>query len=210
MRTSKPKRPVHRTGQAETINPDNIRMHRTVVAGTIVSLSAAVAVSWSGLTFIAGWQLLPPMLLWLTPVMIDVPLIVLTLSRGALTKRGVQARWILWFIIALTAFSSFANIAHTIDGQDATELSVRVGAATNGLAPWLILLLTEVLWLVITKQKPSAAFLKAQAEARAARAKPKRRQRAPRPATAPEAPAAQPEPEPDLSLFDDLETLGIR
>lgn len=201
-------RRAHRTGQSETINPDNIRMHRAIVAGVIVSLAAAVATSWSGLTFIAGWQLLPLELRWLTPVMIDVPLIVLTLSRGALAKRGVEARWILVFIVGLTAFSSFANIAHTIDGATA-ELSVYVGAATNGLAPWLILLLTEVLWLVITKQKPSAAFLKAQAEARAARSKPKRRTRTTRPA--PVERESEPEPVPaEPTLFDDqLGSLGV-
>ncbi|KQR90992.1 hypothetical protein ASF93_08735 [Microbacterium sp. Leaf347] len=141
----------HRTGSAETINPDHIVMHRLIVAGVLVTLIAAVMTSWNGLAFVASWQELPESLRWLTPLMIDVPLVVLTCARGALRKRGVRARGMLAGIIALTAYSSLANLAHTVDLAGFSSVSAVVGGVTNALAPWLILAMTEVLWLVVTR-----------------------------------------------------------
>jgi hypothetical protein len=182
-------------------------MHRLIVAGVLVALGAAVATSWSGLTFVAQWQLLPVYLLWLTPVMIDVPLIVLTLARGALAKRQVSARWLLVFIVGLTLFSSSANFAHTVDASGFGSLPAYVGSAMNALAPWLILLMTEVLWLVTTRQKISAAAMKARLEATAAR-KRKGSKRAPRSTPTPTPPAVEQAEQPTLDLGP--EYLGIR
>lgn len=140
-----------RTGAAETINPDHIGMHRLIVVGVITTLLAAVLTSWNGLTFVASWQLLPESLHWLTPVMVDVPLIVLTLARGALRKRGIRARGLLLGIAGLTVFSSTANALHTIAAAGLDSIPAIVGATTNALAPWLILAMTEVLWLVVTR-----------------------------------------------------------
>lgn len=141
----------HRVGVAATLNPDDVRMHRAIVVGVTVTLLAAVITSWNGLVYVAEWQLLPELWRWLTPVMVDVPLVVLTLARGALRKRGVRPWGLLAGIVFLTVFSSLANLAHTLDGRPLDELSVWVGAVTNALAPWLILSMTEVLWLVITR-----------------------------------------------------------
>lgn len=141
----------HRTGSAETINPDHVVMHRLIVAGVLVTLVAAVLTSWNGLAFVASWQMLPEPFRWLTPVMIDVPLVVLTCARGALRKRGVRARGMLGGIIALTAYSSLANLAHTVDLAGFATVPAVVGGVTNALAPWLILAMTEVLWLVVTR-----------------------------------------------------------
>lgn len=161
----------HRVGSAETLNADDVRMHRAIVVGVAVSLLAAVITSWNGLMFVAEWQLLPEPWRWLTPVMIDVPLVVLTLARGALRKRGVRASGLLAGIVFLTVFSSAANLAHTLDGRPLDELSVWVGAVTNALAPWLILSMTEVLWLVITRpeRRPAAPSKKAPARRQAVR-----------------------------------------
>lgn len=141
----------HRTGAADTINPDHIGMHRVVVFGVIITLAAAVITSWTGLLWVAEQQLLPPQLWWVTPVMIDVPLIVLTLARGALKKRGIEKRSLMVGIIGLTLFSSFANLLHTIAETGFGTIPAVLGALTNALAPWLIVAMTEVLWLVVTK-----------------------------------------------------------
>ncbi len=191
MSTGKPKT-RHRTGAAETINPDHIGMHRLIVVGVVITLGAAVATSWNGLMFVAGWQLLPEYMRWVTPVMIDVPLIVLTLARGALKKRGVRARGLFLGIVGLTLYSSAANFAHTVDGRAIADPGVVMGALTNALAPWLILSLTEVLWLVVTKPiKPKPVK-----PVKAARRAPARAPRAPR--------APQPQPQVDESLPDPL------
>jgi hypothetical protein len=171
VRTKPTARPRRRTGSADTINPDHINMHRLIVAGVIAALGAAVVTSWSGLTYIAGWQLLPPYLLWVTPVMIDVPLIVLTLARGALGKRGLRSPWLIVLIIGLTLYSSLANFSHSATLGGLASLAAIIGAATNALAPWLILMMTEVLWLVTTRQKRPTAKAKRPVAKRSPRAK---------------------------------------
>jgi len=171
----------HRTGAGETMNPDHIGMHRLIVVGVIVTLLAAIGTSWNGLIFVAGWQKLPEQLRWLTPVMIDVPLVVLTLVRGVLRKRGIRAGGLLWGILGLTLYSSTANFVHTVSGSNFRDLGVLMGALTNALAPWLILSLTEVLWLVITKP------IRPRAPRKAAKRTTTRTARAPR-AAAPQQP----------------------
>lgn len=166
----------HRTGSAETINPDHIGMHRGVVFGVVVTLLAAVATSWNGLIYVAEAQLLPDEVRFLTPIMIDVPLIVLTLARGALRKRGIRATGLLWGIVGLTVFSSAANALHTVAEAGFETIPAIVGTLTNALAPWLILSMTEVLWLVVTRPiRPRAARSKTKAATR-------RSSRSPRPA----------------------------
>ena len=140
-----------RTGAGAAINPDHVMMHRLIIFGVTVALAAAVLTSWNGLILVGQWQLLPSDLRWLTPVMVDVPLIVLTLARGALRKRGIAAKGLLWGIVALTVFSSTANALHVIAETDGASIQVVIGALTDALSPWLILAMTEVLWLVVTK-----------------------------------------------------------
>lgn len=163
----------HRTGAAATINPDHIGWHRLILVGVIGTLLAAVLTSWNGLVFVARAQLLGDWLLWLTPIMIDVPLIVLTMARGALRKRGIRARGLLVGIIALTVFSSTANGLHTIAEGGFDTIPAAVGTVTNALAPWLILAMTEVLWLVVTRPiRPRSTRAKRAAAKRAARPRP--------------------------------------
>jgi hypothetical protein len=189
----------HRTGAAATINPDHVGMHKLIVAGVIVTLFAAVVTSWNGLVWVGAQQLLPLLFRPTTPVMIDVPLIVLTLARGALAKRGIDARGLLVGIFALTAFSSAANLLHTVAIGGLGSIPAALGAATNGLAPWLILAMTEVLWLVVTRQpRPSRP--------RAAKQPAKRSTRARGRATAPAAPPQTRAPEP--TLFDEPDALA--
>lgn len=148
---SKPKT-KHRTGAAATINPDHVGMHRLIVAGVVVTLLAAVVTSWTGLVWVGEQQQLPEPVRWITPVMVDVPLVVLTLARGALAKRGVKATGIVAGIGVLTLFSSSANLLHTVAVAGLDSIPTVLGALTNAIAPWLILAMTEVLWLVVTRQ----------------------------------------------------------
>ncbi|NHF62261.1 DUF2637 domain-containing protein [Microcella pacifica] len=191
-RVTKTTRKKHRTGAAETVNPDHIGWHRAIVAGVVLTLLAAVMTSWNGLIYVAEQQLLHERLLWLTPVMIDIPLIVLTLARGALRKRGIRARRLLVGILALTIFSSGANFLHTVAETGFDSIPAALGALTNALAPWLILAMTEVLWLVVTKPirppRPRAKQRRA----------PRARKRKPRPEPGPTLFDAEDQEEPDM------------
>ncbi|MBQ9916900.1 MAG: hypothetical protein IJO71_06835 [Microbacterium sp.] len=53
--------------------------------------------------------------------------------------------------VLVTDPPSAANVAHTLAGADLASVPLWGGAVTNGLAPWLILAMTEVLWLVVTR-----------------------------------------------------------
>lgn len=158
-----------RTGAAAAINPDSRSMHYLILVLVTLTGLAAVAVSWNGLIYVAEQQQLPSSLLWLTPVMVDIPLIALTLSRGALTKRGIPTAGILVGIFALTTYSSLANLAHTLavvpaPKDFASGLNTVLGASANALAPWLILAMTEVAWLVLTQSKGAKKVLRTATE----------------------------------------------
>lgn len=197
----------HRTGAAETINPDHIRMHRLIVGGVTLTLLAAVLTSWNGLNYVGRLQLLG-WFAWLTPLMVDVPLIVLTLARGALRKRGIATPGFLRGIIALSAFSSVANFLHTTSENGVFDLlfarqwgeaiPLALGALTNALAPWIILGMTEVLWIVVTRPIKPKVLRSTRRAAKAPRTP--RAPRAPRPAPAEELPPAMfdVDPEPDM------------
>jgi len=145
----------HRTGAGARLNADHIGLYRLIVGGVIVTLLAAVLTSWNGLVFVAGWQHLPEFMRWLTPVMIDVPLIVLTLVRLALKSRGERSGGLFWLALGLTAFSSMANFLHTSELAGLESVGAWVGSITNALAPFLILMMTEVLGMVVTRPSPS-------------------------------------------------------
>jgi len=180
------------TGDASTLNPDSPFIHYLVLVGVIGALGAAIVTSWNGLLFVAHTQLLDQSIGWVTPVMIDVSLVVLAVARGALKARRVRARGIIWGIVGLTLYSSIANLLHTVseytDGganpDGLWNYPALLGSATNALAPWVIFALTEVLWIVATKQgkiaeaevpAAPAAVIAAEAPVAAVRATPSTR-----------------------------------
>jgi len=86
--------------------------------------------------------------------MIDVPLIVLTLVRLALKSRGERSSQLFWLALGLTAFSSVANFLHTTEIGGLASVGAWVGSITNAIAPFLILMMTEVLGMVVTRPSP--------------------------------------------------------
>ena len=140
-----------RTGASTRINADNIWLYRFIALGVVAGALAAFATSWAGLLYVAGWQVLPNEWQWLTPVMIDIPIVVLSLGALAKRSRGENQWWFLAFAIFLTLLSAAANFAHTVAVAGLNDYTNWIGALLNGLAPAFVLLTTEVLGSLVTR-----------------------------------------------------------
>ena len=149
-----------RTGAQARINADNIWLYRFVSLGVIAGALAAFATSWAGLLYVAGWQALPTEWQWLTPVMIDIPIVVLTLAALAKRSRGENHYWFLSFAIFLTALSGVANFAHTVAVRGLNDYTDWIGALLNTFAPAFVLLTTEVLGSLVTSPAKKATSAK--------------------------------------------------
>jgi hypothetical protein len=139
------------TGAQSRINADNIWLYRFIAIGVIAGALAAFATSWTGLLYVAGWQALPVGWEWLTPVMIDIPIVVLSLGALAKRSRGDNHWWFLAFAVFLTLLSSVANFAHTVSVNGLNDYTDWIGASLNALAPAFVLLTTEVLGSLVTR-----------------------------------------------------------
>lgn len=140
-----------RTGAQSRINADNIWLYRFISVGVIAGALAAFATSWAGLLYVAQWQALPAEWQWLTPVMIDIPIVVLTLAALAKRSRGENHWWFVSFAIFLTALSGVANFSHTADVRGLQDYTDWIGAILNTVAPAFVLLTTEVLGSLVTR-----------------------------------------------------------
>ena len=140
-----------RTGASTRINADNIWLYRFIALGVVAGALAAFATSWAGLLYVAEWQALAPEWQWLTPVMIDIPIVVLSLGALAKRSRGENHWWFLAFAIFLTLLSAAANFAHTVSVRGLDDYTDWIGASLNGLAPAFVLLTTEVLGSLVTR-----------------------------------------------------------
>lgn len=141
----------NRTGAQARINADNIWLYRFIAVGVIAGALAAFATSWAGLLYVAQWQALPAEWQWLTPVMIDIPIVVLTLAALAKRSRGENHWWFLAFAVFLTALSGVANFAHTASVRGLGDYTAWIGALLNTFAPAFVLLTTEVLGSLVTQ-----------------------------------------------------------
>lgn len=147
-----PKR-TRRTGAGARINADHIGLYWLIVAGILATAGAAIITSWNGLIYVAVWQGLTEEWRWVTPVMIDVAIVVFTLGSLAKKSRGENLVLFVLGAYGLTAISSAANFLHTIALRGLDDFEDWTGAALNALAPLLILLTTEVLGALVTRPK---------------------------------------------------------
>jgi hypothetical protein len=143
----------HRTGAGARINADHIVLYRLIILGVVAAAAASIFTSWNGLVYVAEWQGIPTAWRGVTPVMIDVPIVVLTLGALAKRSRGESPKPFLALAIVLTALSSSANFMHTVALRGLADYTGWSGAILNAIAPALVLLTTEVLGALITKPK---------------------------------------------------------
>jgi hypothetical protein len=151
----------HATGKGFRIGGDHPSLHWIVVIGTILTGLASFTISFTSLLAVAVWQRTPEEIHVLTPVMIDLPVIVFSVATMIFKhreQRGAMwfARILSWFV---TALSSGANFLHTasIGGLDTYE--DWIGAGFNGLAPIFVYCTTEILGSILTRPKPKETAL---------------------------------------------------
>lgn len=145
----------HITGAGARKSGDHIALFAIEVAGTIAIALAAFTVSVTSLLAVAEWQRTPDVLHFLTPVMVDLPVVVFTTMTITFKYREQLApKWfarILAFV--LTTFSSIANFLHTAEVGGLGTYEAWVGACFNAAAPWIVLCCTELLGHLITRPK---------------------------------------------------------
>lgn len=169
--SAQPRRRVRRTGATTRKTADTVTNYKLVQAGVLVTLAAAIVTSWNGLMFVGGWQHLEGAWRIVTPLMIDVPLVTLTVVHLILRARGQGSVAVHMLKYSLTVYSSAANFAHSVDVGGLATLPAWGGALTNALAPFLILTMTEVLGLIMAKPKVTEAQIEAAKKKRATAAR---------------------------------------
>lgn len=134
----RPPRP-HRTGAAARANPDDIRIYRVILVGTLIFALAAFAASFNAQYQMAPYTRLQPGFWWLIPLFIEMPLAVFSFAVLVFKRRGesVLVPWVV--MIGLTALASTINIAHVVIESGMLEFGDWIGATIMGLVPILIL-----------------------------------------------------------------------
>jgi hypothetical protein len=163
----------HATGRGYRVGGDHPALHWIVVVGTILTGIASFMISFTSLLAVAVWQRTPKEFHALTPVMVDLPVIVFSVATMIFKYREqVGAMWfariLSWFV---TALSSGANFLHTASISGLATYEDWIGASFNGLAPIFVYCSTEILAALITRPKAKdTAVAKAKATLKAAQA----------------------------------------
>ena len=144
-----------RTGAGARINADNIWVYRVIVILVIATGLSGIVMSWSGQLYIAPWFQLPPEFAWTIPVALDVPVATLALASLAMKSRGRNgvARWFVTVAIAFTVLSSAANFLYVYDHSHLADFRAWAGAVGKAVAPFITLVMTEVLGALVTRPK---------------------------------------------------------
>lgn len=115
------------------INPDSKPVLVAVAAGTGLVFLTSFALSFNALHDVAGWARVPFWLAGAVPVMLDVAMVVYSLSALVRRARGERA-WFSWTLLAFfTAISLVGNAAHTVGIPE--EYRPYVGMVVVALAP---------------------------------------------------------------------------
>ncbi len=115
------------------INPDSRPVLLTIATGTALVFLASFALSFNALVDVSGWAHVPPYLAPAVPVMLDVALIVYSLSALVRRARGQSARFS-WFLLTFfTLVSLLGNAAHSLGVPETAQ--PYVGTVVVALAP---------------------------------------------------------------------------
>jgi hypothetical protein len=146
-----------RTGAGARINADNIWVYRTIIILVIATGLSGIIMSWSGQLYIAAWFYLPPVFSWTVPVAFDLPIATLALASLAMKSRGRDgaAKWFTAIAILFTVLSSAANFLYVADHSGLNDYQAWTGAVGKAFAPFITLIMTEVLGALITRPKPT-------------------------------------------------------
>jgi hypothetical protein len=162
----------HKTGAGARIGGDHIALQYVVIAGVVLTALASFTISFTSLLAVAEWQATPEYLAFLTPLMVDLPVVVFSVATIMFRHREQRGgEWAARALaIVMTAVSSSANFLHTASVRGLDGYEDWIGASFNALAPILVLCCTEVLGGLITRPRASQApVARARAQLLAAR-----------------------------------------
>jgi len=115
------------------INPDSRPVLVAIATGTALVFLASFALSFNALVDVSGWARVPSWLAWAVPVMLDVALVVYSLSALVRRARGQSAKFSWLLLSFFTVVSLLGNAAHSL-GIPAWAQPL-VGTVVVALAP---------------------------------------------------------------------------
>ncbi len=159
-----------RTGAGARINADNIWVYRAIVVLVVATGLSGIVMSWSRQLYIAPWLRLQPEFAWTVPVALDGPVATLALASLAMKSRGRMwaSQWFTVLALAFTVLSAAANFLYVYDHSHLADYRAWAGALGKAVAPFITLVMTEVLGALVTRPKPVPRKRKAAAKKRAA------------------------------------------
>jgi uncharacterized membrane protein YgcG len=132
--------------------------------GVGLVFASSVTISSFGLYAVGLAQGLPPEVAWVTPVMIDVAILVFTMAAMIQKRRAnAFARVFASMGVGLATLLSVAlNFLHSYYAVGVETLQAATGTVVNTVAPMFIWVTTEMLVMLVTKQPapPRAAQAK--------------------------------------------------
>lgn len=123
------------------INPDSRPVLVTIATGTALVFLASFALSFNALVDVSGWAHVPSWLAWAVPLMLDVALVVYSLSALVRRARGQSARFSWFLLSAFTLVSLLGNAAHSLGVPESVQPVV--GTMVVALAPMAALAALE-------------------------------------------------------------------
>lgn len=134
------------------INPDSLGTLWLALSFVIVLAVVSFMVSFAGLSEVAKWVGLPPMLSWTVPTFIDTAIIAYGLAALIHRHRGEPAAWSMVSLLAFTLVSVIANGAHALSVDHAETWQAWIGAGIAGLAPLAVFASTEELGRLVIER----------------------------------------------------------
>lgn len=156
----------HATGSGMRQGGDHPVFHVIAVTGTIIVALASFALSVFSQLAVAVWQRTPETMRFLTPIMVDAPIVVF--STGVIIFKAREQPIPEWtcraLALAMTTIASANNFLHTVEVGGLADYTAWIGASLNALAPWLVYACVEVLGALLVRPKPkNTALAKARA-----------------------------------------------
>lgn len=146
----------HATGAGMRQGGDHPVFHVIAVTGTIIVALASFALSVFSQLAVAVWQQTPSYMHFLTPIMVDAPIVVF--STGVIIFKAREQplpEWICRALaLAMTTVASANNFLHTVEVGGLADYTAWIGACLNALAPWLVYACVEVLGALLVRPKP--------------------------------------------------------
>lgn len=159
---------TNRTGAGAAVNPDRLGFFYAVAVAVGVVFLASAVISFNGLYAVGLEQGLHPDLAWVTPIMLDVAILVFTMASLIQRRRGNRGQRIFAVISVawVTLTSMGLNFLHSYYAVGIDTPMQIAATFVNTFAPASIFVTTELLVGLVIKPPPAPREPRARAAAK--------------------------------------------